>query len=152
MTALFLAALALAPALQDLHVTNGSAPFAGDRRLLTTVSPNGDGFRDAATVHFRLTRPAQVRLDVLATNMIRAGKGGTSAVWHASRLFGAGPGTITWRPARSMQPRTYILRLRVGSRIYGAYGPAGKQNAPVVRVQGIDAAFTKRTYAPGESA
>ena len=152
MSAVLLAALALGPALQDLHVTNGSEPFAGDRRLLTTVSPNGDGFRDAAIVHFRLTRPARVRLDVVATNMVRAGKGGTSSVWHTSRLFGAGPGTLTWRPARSTQPRTYILRLRVGSRVYGGYGPGGRQDAPVVRVQGIDAAFTKRSYAPGESA
>jgi hypothetical protein len=39
-TALLLAALAFAPSLQDLHVTNGATPFAGDRRLLTTVSPN----------------------------------------------------------------------------------------------------------------
>src|SRR6476660_5373251 len=101
MTALFLAALALAPVLQDLHVTNGSAPFAGDRPLLTTVSPNGDGFRDRAIVHFRLAQPARVQMDVLATNMVRAGKGGTSVVWHTSRLFGTGPGTLTWRPARS---------------------------------------------------
>ena len=152
MTALFLAALALGPALQDLHVTNGSAPFAGDRRLLTTVSPNGDGFRDTAIVQFRLTAPARVGLDVVATNMVRAGKGGTSSIWHTSRLLGAGPGTLVWRPVRSTQPRTYILRLRVGSRVYGGYGPSGRQNAPVVRVQGIDAAFTKRSYAPGESA
>jgi len=152
-TALVLAALALAsPVLHGVHVTNGSAPFAGDRRLLTTVSPNGDGFRDRAIVHFVLTRPATVDLDVLATNMVRAGKGGTSVVWHTSRLLGAGPQTLTWRPSRSTQPRTYILRLRVGAEVYGAYGPRGRQNAPVVRVQGIDAAFTRRSYAPGESA
>ena len=154
MTALLLSAAALAPgpALRDLHVTNGSAHFAGDRTLLTTVSPNGDGFRDAAYVHFRLTRPARVALDVVATNMIRAGTTGTSRVWHTSRLFAAGPGTLVWRPARSTQPRTYILRLRVGTRVYGAYAPGGRQNAPVVRIQGVDAAFTKRSYAPGESA
>jgi len=150
--ALLFAALALAPALHDLRVTNGSSPFAGDRRLLTTVSPNADGFRDEAVVHFRLTRPARVEMDAVATNMVRAGKTGTSSVWHTSRLFAAGPGTLIWRPAPSTQPRTYILRLRVGSRVYGAYGPQGKQDAPVVRVQGIDAAFTKRSYAPGESA
>jgi hypothetical protein len=153
LTAVFLAAaMALTPALQDLHVANGSAPFAGDHRLLTTVSPNGDGFRDSAIVHFRLTRPARVRLDVMATNMIRAGKGGTSSVWHTTRPFAVGPGTLTWRPAPSTQPRTYILRLRAGARVYGGYGPNSRQNAPVVRVQGVDAAFTKRSYAPGESA
>ena len=152
MTALLLAALALSPALKNLYVTNGSTPFSGDGRLLTTVSPNGDGFRDRAIVHFRLARPARVALDVVATNMVRAGQGGTSVVWHTARAFGAGPGTLTWRPKRSTQPRTYILRLHVGTRVYGAYGPGGRQDAPVVRVQGVDAAFTQRSYSPGESA
>jgi hypothetical protein len=47
--ALFLALALLhpGPALHGLHVTNGSTPYAGDRRLLATVSPNGDGLRDA---------------------------------------------------------------------------------------------------------
>ena len=44
------------------------------------------------------------------------------------------------------------MRLKVGARVYGGSGPSGRQNAPVVRVQGIDAGFTKRSYAPGESA
>jgi hypothetical protein len=140
------------PTLTDLHVTDGSAPFAGDSRLLTTVSPNGDGFRDAASVRFRLTRPARVRLEVVATNMVRAGVGDTTVVWTTSRQFGAGAGSLTWHPAQSTQPRTYIMRLRVGNGVYGDYGPSGHQNAPVVRVQGIDAGFTKRSYAPGESA
>jgi hypothetical protein len=140
------------PELLDLRVSNGSAPFAGDRALLATVSPNGDGFRDAAIVSFRLTRPASVRLDVVATQMVSAGRAGTTVVWSTMRRLTAGPGRIVWRPARSTQPRTYILRLTVGGRVYGAYKPAGRQNAPVVRVQGIDAAFTRRSYAPGETA
>ncbi|MBA3734929.1 MAG: hypothetical protein H0W90_06995 [Actinobacteria bacterium] len=156
MTALLLAAVAAVatpgPALLGLHVSSGSVPFAGDRSLLTTVSPNGDGFRDSATVHFRLARPARVRLEVVATNMVRAGKGGTTVVWRTTRRFGAGQGVLTWRPARGTQPRTYVMRLRVGNRIYGGSGPSGRQSAPVVRVQGIDAAFTKRSYAPGQTA
>ena len=153
MTAALLASvLALAPALHDLHVENGAAPFSGDRRLLTTVSPNGDGFRDAAVVHFRLTRPARVRMDAVATNMVRAGKTGTTSVWHIEQRLPAGPARLVWRPARSTQPRTYILRLRVGARVYGSYGPNGRQNAPVVRIQGVDAAFRRRSYAPGEAA
>jgi hypothetical protein len=154
-TALLLAVAALAGSpvqLTDLRVSNGSTPFAGDRRLLTTVSPNLDGFRDAAIVHFRLSRPATVLLDVVATNMLRAGKTDTSAVWHTERRFAAGPGTLTWRPRPATQPRTYVLRLSAGGRVYGAYGPGGRQDAPVVRVQGIDADFTQRSYAPGESA
>jgi hypothetical protein len=157
MTAGFLlvALAALAPSgpqLDHLRVTNGSTPYAGDRRLLTTVTPNHDGFRDAAIVHFTLTRAALVRMDVVATNMVRAGKGGTSVVSRTSRYFAGGPHRLTWRPSPSTQPRTYILRLAVGRRVYGDYGPGGRQNAPVVRIQGIDAAFTRRSYAPGESA
>jgi hypothetical protein len=147
-----LAVAAPAPRVVELRVSDGSVPFAGDRRLLTTVSPNGDGFRDAAIVHFRLTRPAKVRLDVVATEMLRAGKTGTQVIWSTARAFASGPCQFVWRPARTTQPRTYILRLRVNGRSYGSYGPGSRQNAPVVRVQGIDAAFTRRSYAPGETA
>jgi hypothetical protein len=155
-TALVLASAAAltapAPTLRDLRVTNGAVPYLGDWRLLTTVSPNRDGFRDEAVVHFRLQRPATVRLEVVATNMVRAGKGETTIVWKTARHFAAGAGTLTWRPAPATQPRTYVLRLKVGKRVYGGSGPGGRQNAPVVRVQGIDAGFTKRSYAPGETA
>jgi hypothetical protein len=155
-TALVLASAAAltapAPALRDLRVTNGSVPYLGDWRLLTTVSPNRDGFRDEAVVHFRLQRPATVRLEVVATNMVRAGQGGTTIVWTTARHFAAGVGALAWRPAPDTQPRTYVLRLKVGRLVYGGSGPGGRQNAPVVRVQGIDAGFTKRSYAPGETA
>ena len=137
----------------DLSVANGSRPFADDRRLLTTVSPNGDGFRDAAIVRFRLTRPATVRISAVATQMVRAGRTGTATVWTTTRTLPAGRNRLVWRPARTTEPRTYILRLAVaGGRVYGAYGPAEAQNAPVVRIQGIDAVFTRRSYAPGETA
>lgn len=140
------------PQLIDLSVTNGSAQFEGDGRLLTTVSPNHDGFRDAAVVHFVLTRAATVRLEIVATNLVRAGHGGTTVVWRTAKHLYPGRQSLTWRPAPSTQPRTYIARLSVGNRVYGAYGPNGRQDAPVVRVQGIDAAFTRRSYAPGETA
>jgi hypothetical protein len=149
------AAVALAGPAQvtDISVSDGSAPFAGDRRLLTTVSPNGDGFRDAAVLHFRLTRAATVRVSAVATQMIRAGRTGTTTVWATTRTLRAGRNRVVWRPARTSEPRTYILRISVaGGRAYGAYGPAGEQDAAVVRIQGIDAAFTRRSYAPGETA
>src|SRR5205823_11665333 len=117
--AVALAAPAPRPRLVDLRVSDGSVPFAGDRRLLTTVSPNGDGFRDSAIVHFRLTRPATVRMDVVATEMLRAGATGTHVVWNTKRAFPGGPGQLVWRPTRSTQPRTYIVRLHVGGHVYG---------------------------------
>ena len=155
MTAFLLAAAALvapAPSISDVGITNGSRPYAGDRRLLTTVSPNRDGFRDEAIVHFRLSRAAVVRMEIVATNMVRAGEGGTTVIWKTQRFFRAGRRRLVWRPVPSTQPRTYIVRLSAGGRLLGAYGPGGRQDAAVVRVQGVDAGFTNRSYAPGESA
>src|SRR5919201_1516211 len=120
MTAVLVAAavaVASPPQIADVRVTNGSTPFAGDQRLLTTVSPNGDGFRDAALVHFRLTRPAVVQMDIIATNMVRAGKSGTKVVFSTKRRLRAGRNTLIWRPARSTQPRTYIVRIAAGGRV-----------------------------------
>ena len=50
-----------------LRATNGGDAFAGDNQLLTTISPNGDGFRDRANVTFRLREPATVTMDVTRT-------------------------------------------------------------------------------------
>jgi len=50
-----------------LHARNGTSPFAGDTEQLTTISPNGDGFRDRANVTFRLREPATVTMEVTRT-------------------------------------------------------------------------------------
>jgi hypothetical protein len=136
--------------LHDLRVSNGSRPFAGDGRLLTTVSPNGDGFRDRAIVSFRLDRAVMVKLDVLRTDTLNPGRA-TKTVWSTTRRLRAGRRRIVWRPARETEPRTYVLRLRVGRREYMNI-PGKRRRAPVVRVQGIEAGFPRRSYAPGEQA
>ena len=145
------------PALVRLAVTNGSSPFAGDHRLLTTVSPNGDGFRDRAIVRFRLTAPARVRMDAVRTDTIRIGRPAEAVVWSTTVALPAGAHVLVWRPANATPPRTYILRVtlrdtRGRTRVYGAYAPGGRIDAPVVRVQGIDAGFLEPSYAPGETA
>jgi len=152
MIALGLALLAGAasPALHDLQVSNGSRPYAGDRRLLATVSPNGDGFRDRAIVSFRLDRAATVRLEVLRTDTLRPGRA-TKTIWATTRHLERGRRQIVWRPARDTEPRTYIMRLKVGRRVYMNL-PGERRRAPVVRVQGIEANFPRRSYAPGEQA
>jgi N,N-dimethylformamidase beta subunit-like, C-terminal len=146
------------PALEQLSVSNGATPFAGDRRLLTTISPNGDGFRDAALVRFRLTRAARVRMDAVRTDTLRVGRLAERAIWSRSWTLEAGSHVLRWRPSAATAPRTYILRLTVRgisgtrARRYGAYRPGGRVDAPVVRVQGIDAGFAAPSYAPGETA
>ena len=144
------------PALVAVVVSNRSTPYAGDRRLLTTVSPNGDGFRDHALVRFTLTAPALVRMDVVRADMSGAGKLATTVIFSKQAALVRGRNSLQWTPERNTPPRTYILRLTVTadgrSRVYGAYGPAGVVDAPVVRVQGIDAGFLEPSYAPGDTA
>jgi hypothetical protein len=144
-----------APRLLDLRVSSGSVPFAGDTRLLTTVSPNGDGFRDRAVVSFRLTAAASVDLEALRTDEVRRPE---TVVWSRRFALRAGRHRLVWRPAPTTPERTYLLRLTVTgragrTRVYGAYRPGhGRRDAPVVRVQGIQAGFLHRSYAPGEIA
>jgi hypothetical protein len=147
------------PQLLGLHVTNGSTPYLGDRRLLTTISPNGDGFRDAAHIVFRLASPARVGLAIVQTDTVRSDpeEPSTTVVQRmAPRLLPRGANDIVWRPRALLAPRTYVVTLTVqgrgGRRVYGVGRPGAPQRAPVVRIQGIDAGFVKPSYAPGESA
>ena len=148
-----------APQLLDLSVTNGSTPFLGDGPLLTTVSPNGDGFRDAAHVHFRLTTPARVGLAVVQTDTARTDPEAQESdvvQRFAPRRLARGMHELVWRPRAGTAPRTYVLQLTVsgpgGRRVYGVGRPGSAAHGPVVRVQGIDAGFLKPSYAPGEAA
>jgi hypothetical protein len=136
------------PRLIGLNVTNGGTPYAGARPLLTTISPNGDGFRDRAAFHFRLDRIATVLLSVNATKSRLA-----SVYTHRYRL-GPGKHTLYWKPKPWRDPRTYLCRLvvtdRAGNRMaYGTTVASPGRHGPVVRVQGIDAAFTRDSYLPG---
>ena len=145
------AAPAPPPALHDLRVTNGSAPFAGDGRLLTTVSPNGDGLRDRAIVSFRVDGAALVRMEIVSTAETSERRVVLATV---ARAFRPGRRRLVWTPPRTTPPRTYVLRLTVAARGRShTYTNAPLHvHAPVVRIQGIDAGFTKRSYRPGESA
>src|SRR5437773_4543735 len=123
-----------------VRVGNGGAPFAGDRPLFATISPNGDGFRDAAVVSFRLSRRAVVRLEAYET-MNR--EMGPKLLWRAARILPRGERRLTWRPGGRIEPRTYELRLLVD----GALSATA-----VVRVLDIDAGFTRESYGPGQTA
>jgi hypothetical protein len=130
-----------------LAVTNGDSPFAGDWRLLTTISPNGDGFRDRARIHFRLRKAATVTVVVGWT------KARVYPVYRHRYRFARGVHTVEWAPAATIPPRTYLVRLLVGGASYGAAVPTrGRQTGPVVRVQGVDAAFERDSYRAGSVA
>jgi hypothetical protein len=123
-----------------VRVGNGGAPFAGDRALFTTISPNGDGFRDTAVVSFRLSRRAVVRLAVYETTNREMGP---RLVWQTAVALRRGERRLTWRPGGRIEPRTYELRLLVDGVLSAT---------AVVRVLDIDAGFTRESYGPGQTA
>ena len=150
--------VAPAPELLDLRVSNGSTPYAGDRPLLTTVSPNGDGFRDRAIVGFRLTKSATVELDVLQTVNVKRGKNTVQTISSVRHAFSRGRHRLVWTPARSLPSGTYVLELTVTDtqgrrRIYNDLPLAGRVRirAPVVRIQRISVSVGAR-YMPGQTA
>src|SRR5439155_13600423 len=146
------------PRLLDLRVTNGSTPFVGDGRLLTTVSPNGDGFRDRAVVSFRLDGDATVELDVLQTLNVKRGKNTVQTIWSGRYAFARGRHRLAWTPAWTVPNGTYVLELTVTDklgrrRIYNDLPLGGRVRigAPVVRIQRIGVSLGPR-YAPGQTA
>jgi hypothetical protein len=141
-----------APELRDLRVSNGGRPLAGDRPLFATVVPGSS--RGAAVVSFRLDRDAHVRVEAVRTDTIRIGRPAGTTIWQTERRYTRGAHTLTWRPPRHVQPRTYLLRITVDRRrTYGGFrpGPTARVDAPVVRVQGVEIAMTRRSYPPGEA-
>ena len=147
-------ATARGPQLLNLRISDGPVPFAGDNRYLATVSPNGDGFRDSAHIYFSLAEPATVTMDVTRTV-----KTSTSVVYTLTKSLQPGNHGLTWAPVSSLNPRTYLIRMTSvdakGRKIvYGAPNArVGRYpRGLVVRLQGIDAGFTRPSYAPGQVA
>src|SRR3954470_5795327 len=126
--------------LDSVRLGNGGVPFVGDGPMLTTISPNGDGYRDGASVSFHLSRRALVRFQVRESmNRDKAPK----LLWRERRWLRAGKHRLFWRPSARIEPRTYQLQLMVG-RVSTAAG--------VVRVLGVDAGFTRDSYTAGQRA
>ena len=144
---------AKAPSLRDLRVSNDSAPYAGDGRLLATISPRRGG---KAVVSFDLDRPAMVLMEAVRTDTVRVGRPSSATIWRTQHALPAGRHSLVWKPGHDVQPRTYILRVTVtdprtgARRVYGNHGPKGRVTGPVVRLQGVGVALTRPSYVPGQ--
>ena len=101
------------PRLLGLRISNGGTPFAGDTPHLTTISPNGDGFRDRALIRFKLDRAGTVEVVIVATDEVRRA---VQPIWSTRRALSTGAHTIVWQPARTTPDRTYLVRLAVHGR------------------------------------
>jgi hypothetical protein len=120
--------------------------------LLTTISPNGDGLRDRATIHFTLSEAATATLE------IRRRQSPAGLVFSRTARLDAGPDAMRWAPTAAV-PGTYLVRLvlvdAAGSRRSYDVEPTRavrSSGTPVVRVLGIDASFTRESSAPGRVA
>ena len=145
-----------APQLAESARDNGSTQFAGDNQLLTTISPNGDGFRDKADVTFRLREPATVTHGRHAHR-----QGAEHRSTRSQRRFGRGTHTMTWAPAPNDSTRARTDPLH-GSRPRRAtaaiYGAAERVRRPRCRAasscacRGSTRASPSRATSPGEVA
>ncbi len=144
---------ARAPEVTEIRADAGR-PFTGDPAGVVTFSPNGDGLRDSLRLSFTLNEAARVRLDVM-----RVRRTVPETIWHLQESLPRGRHVIRWRPRLNTEARTYLLRLTVvdrsgNRRTYGGDRREAPWNlpAPVVRLLGVEAAFTQRSYAPGQEA
>ena len=138
------------PTVSALAVRGAAKPFAGDRPLFVTIAPGVEG-RDLARVQFSLDRRARVRLDA-----VRMGINRSDIRWTREATFAPGSHALAWRPTADTPVGSYVMRVTVeangGRRVYGGRRPPtpARAHAPVVRVLGVEAAFTERSYLPTE--
>jgi hypothetical protein len=142
-----------APELLALRADDGGTPFAGDSPMLTTITPNGDGYRDGAFVRFRLAERATVTFRVARTTTV------PNTIYTVTEQLEPGPHAFTWKPETPLNPRTYVTLLDAedaagNTSSYGARTAfvSRARPAPVIRLQGIDAALGRQVYDPGQLA
>ena len=140
-----------APAALALSARNVGRRYVGDRGLLATVAPGVPG-RDTAAVRFGLNRPATVKLEATRTALRQS-----TVVWETTTTLQPGDHELFWTPDAATPVGSYVMRLTIdgpGGRqtVLGGRRPASvaRQQAAVVRVLGVEAAFLRRSYAPGE--
>ena len=105
-----------APALAGSR-SRATPPFAGDRRLLATVSPNGDGSATRRVVRFRLT--CRRRCGSTSSGPTRpVGRPQTSAVSRSAALRRRRRSSSGDRRATPSPGRILRLRLTAGGRVY----------------------------------
>jgi hypothetical protein len=129
--------------------------YAGDRPMLATVTPNGDGYRDLVRIRFYVTAPAQVTIRAQAAqrNFQRIAQ----PAWSLRRKVKRGWQEVTWRPAAGLEPTTYVTLITLAwGRNVLQYGRLARDStnpqSPIVRVLASDAMLDKRSYVPGDTA
>src|SRR6185369_816353 len=141
------------PELRSMSVSTDQA-YAGDRPMLATVSPNGDGYRDLVRIRFYVTASAHVTVRAQATqrNFQRIAQ----PAWSVRRRVTRGWQEVTWRPAPAIEPTTYVMLITLAwGKNFLQYGRLARDStnpqSPVVRVLAADAVLDKPSYVPGDT-
>lgn len=134
-----------------LTARNVGRRYVGDRTLFATVSPGVPG-RDTAVIRFRLGRPSTVRIEA-----VRTARRNSKAIWETTAKLRPGQQEVKWTPELDTPVGSYVMRLLImpqngNATVLGDTRPASvaRQQAPAVRVLGVEAAFLRRSYLPGE--
>ena len=144
----------IAPRAMDIRArTRDRMAFQHDRRLFATISPNGDGVRDMAKISFTLTERATVRLGIART-LSRP-----EPIYEKSADVRPGPTRLQLGAPRLPRHHAPTSRCSTSATPRGTDGTYGGEErrdgapttAPVVRVLGVDAGFTRESYMPGET-
>ncbi len=125
-----------APRLLGLRAyTLSPQRYAGDRRLLVTISPNGDHVRDMAKIGFTLTERATVHLRIART------LSSPETVYEVTATFGPGRHAFNWFP----EPDDRAANVSDPARRHGR----GEQPAHVRREQRRDRSAADDARDPG---
>ena len=142
------------PEARSLSVSTDH-PYAGDRPMLATVTPNGDGYRDFVRIRFYLTATARVTVRALASqrNFQRI----PQPAWAVRRTMTRGWQKVTWGPMPSLDPTTYVMLITLAwGRNVLQYGRLTRDStnpaSPIVRVLAADVSLDRPSYKPGDTA
>jgi hypothetical protein len=129
--------------VSGISVRNGGTPFAGDHRLLATISPRSVGGRSSAFFAADAETPLDAVLEVVTRNRV-----GSQVLSREPVSLAPGRNDIPWQPSPRTEPGSYVLRLRQSDT---AGQPVGDALASVVvRVLDVEAVFTRRGAVVGE--
>ncbi len=140
-----------APLARRISVANVGRHYLGDHRKVATVAPGISG-RDVATMRFELSRPATATVEA-----VRTGLHSQTVVWETRAELGEGAQEVSWSPAPDTRVGSYVMRLTLeDGDLRRTYGGGSRPASPervrsaVIRVLGIEAAFSRRSYLPTE--
>ncbi len=126
--------------IRRLEVRNALQAFVGDRPRFATISPRSSGPRAEALIDLVSERRVEATLEVVSRNRV-----GAQVISRAPVSLSSGRNEISWTPAPSIRPGSYIVRLRDAER-----SPAPVLGSAVVRVLDVEATFRQRSALPGE--